>query len=52
MMQRPNVLYVTPVEYDHYNYDKPETKYQEAMESVQRTCPQATFLRSDIVKGG
>ena len=40
------------MEYDHYNYDKPVEKYQEAVQDVQKTCPQATFLRADIVERG
>lgn len=42
---------MTPADYDHYSYDNPAAKYQEAVKAVQTKCPQATILRSDIVAG-
>lgn len=50
-MQKANLLYVTPIEYDQFRYANPEEKYQEAVQAVKKKCPQATFLRTDVVRG-
>ena len=47
-IQRNNVVFATPVEYDHFGFDTPDGNYLEAQRKVQETLPKATIIRSDI----
>lgn len=47
-MKRSQLLFATPVEYDHYGYANPEQNYLTAQQEVQKINPNATIIRSDI----
>lgn len=44
------MLFVTPVEYDHQGTDKSAEKYEQSLANVRKFCPQATILRTDVMK--
>ena len=48
VIKRNNVLFATPVEYDHFGFDNPENNYLLAQNKVHEIAPNATIIRSDV----
>ena len=46
--KRDRVYFATPVEYDHFGFENPETNYLKAHNKVREIAPQATIIRSDV----
>lgn len=50
-MQKENVHFATPIEYDHFGYENPIQNYHNSEAKVLQTNKNAIIYRSDIQDG-
>lgn len=50
-IQKENVHFVTPVEYDHYGFENPVQNYIKSQDKILSINKNASFHRSDVQDG-